>query len=336
MPAWPVEGARLVTVGRFLSPTRADDVLLSFATHGPWNLTILVLTAPHDPITFEARRDWLQARAPRAAVRSVAIAAPAGIPRAAADATWGADGANWSPGADEAVLHAAVGADAVIGLWPGESSLARRIGCPFIPVEVPWGTSTSALVRGAWATHHAVPGPIPDVARVVVMGPESTGKTTLVRDLARHYRTLGLGEYLRAWLDAKGAACEPADLPCVVAGHQASEAAVAPYARRVLFCDTDPLMTAVYSRFYYGTLPQWLDRAASARRGGLYVLLDCDVPWVPDPQRDMPHRRDEILDLCREELETRHLSWVLVRGSWEERFSAACTVVGRLVGGARG
>ena len=123
------------------------------------------------------------------------------------------------------------------------------------------------------------------------MGPESTGKTTLARDLARHYGTVWLPEYLRIWLDAKGAVCEPEDLPKVVAGHQAAEAALARHANRVLFCDTDPLMTAVYSGFYYGHVPAWLDAAASARRADAYLLLDADVPWVPDPHRDMPHRR---------------------------------------------
>ena len=167
--------------------------------------------------------------------------------------------------------------------------------------------------------------------RVVVMGPESTGKTTLAADLARRYDTVWVGEYLRLWLDAKGAACEPGDLPAVVAGQQACEEALARRANRVLFCDTDPLMTAVYSRFYYGTLPAWLDEAASARRADAYLLLDCDVPWVPDPQRDMPHRRHEIRDLCQEELERRGLPWQLIRGSWTERFSAACRVVDELL-----
>ena len=55
----------------------------------------------------------------------------------------------------------------------------------------------------------------------------------------------------------------------------------------------------------------------------MYLLLDCDVPWVPDPQRDMPHRRHEIRDLCREELDRRGLPWRLVDGSWAERLAAA-------------
>jgi NadR type nicotinamide-nucleotide adenylyltransferase len=166
------------------------------------------------------------------------------------------------------------------------------------------------------------------------MGPESTGKTTLASDLARHFGTVWTSEYLRDYLDAKGGACEPDDLPKVVAGHQAAEEAAARTANRVLFCDTDPLMTAVYSRFYYGEVPEWLDDAAGARRADHYLLLDCDVPWVADPQRDTPHRRDEIRDLCIAELERRQLPWTLVRGTWDERFERSREIVETVMRGA--
>jgi nicotinamide riboside kinase len=344
---WPRPSTRAAVVGRFLSGSVDDHVVLSFATalcdHAP-ALTVVVATSPADPTAFEARQRALAELVPAADIVEAPMvrARPTdeGSPRAwegsAAPDPLGPAGVPGAAMPAGVLQYLRQGADALVGRGLDHLRLASRIGLDYIPVDVPPGTPPAtathrpslvdwqALTAEARA-RHARP--------VVIMGPESTGKTTLARDLARHFATAWSGEYLRVWLDAKGAVCEPADLPYVVAGHRASEAALTRHATGVLFCDTDPLMTAVYSRFYYGHLPDWLDEAASARRAAMYLLLDCDVPWVPDPQRDMPHRRDEIRDLCREELERRRLPWTLIRGAWPERVDAARDVVEGLLTG---
>ena len=289
--------------------------MLSFVASWPVDVEVLVLSTPADSIPPDVRCRWLSELGPAARVRSLDIGERAASP-------------------DSTLRAALAGTSLLVGAGLRDVDLARRLGLEYVPVEVPWPIPEGADVPAAPLAHWpALPDPDSShvVRRVVVMGPESTGKTTLARDLARHYGTVWLPEYLRIWLDAKGAVCEPEDLPKVVAGHQASEAALARHANRVLFCDTDPLMTAVYSGFYYGHVPAWLDAAASARRADAYLLLDTDVPWVPDPHRDMPHRRLEIRDRCRAELERRALPWALVSGAWAERFSTACAIVDRLI-----
>jgi nicotinamide riboside kinase len=328
---------RVAVVGRYLPPTTVDEAVLSFAVAmcgDPASLTAIVATRTCDPIDFEARRRLVAELVPTAGIIEASIdqgsgrvekrgPPPDGLPRSLTR---------------EAATRLPGRADALVGPGLEHLALARHLGLDYVPVEVPPGTPPArAASPRSLADWHARPAEwrarlaLP----VVIMGPESTGKTTLARDLARHFDTAWVAEYLRVWLDAKGAVCEPADLPFVVAGHRASEAALSRHASRVLFCDTDPLMTAVYSRFYYGELPAWLDEAASARRAGMYLLLDCDVPWVADPQRDMPHRRAEILDLCRGELDRRGLPWTLIGGSWNQRFESACVVIERVLREAR-
>lgn len=172
---------------------------------------------------------------------------------------------------------------------------------------------------------------MPSPILVVVFGPESTGKTTLAGDLAAHYATTWAPEYLREYLENKGGACTPDDLPRVVAGQRASIARAAAQAHRVVISDTDPLMTLVYSRWYYGEVPAWLAEAVEASAPDLYLLLDVDVPWVPDAQRDEPGRRQELLDACVMALEERHRRYVWIRGSWDDRRRAAVAAIDALL-----
>lgn len=315
----PWLGRRLACVGAFQPPTLADAFVIETALRCSPTVQVLLFTAPGDPIDPLLRATWLQELAPRAGIVPVEVAAGAGPgPRGLVELN------------ELLACSALVRPEAIVGPGLRDRALARALGLAYLPVDVdPLAIAPAGILARPLAHWDALPPAVRAhyLVRVVVMGPESTGKTTLTRDLARAYDTTWTSEYLRIHLDAKGGACEPADLPLVVAGHAATEHVAARVARRVLFCDTDPLMTAVYSRFYYGHVPPWLDEAAGARRAHLTLLLDCDVPWVADPQRDAPHARETILGLCREELERRQLPYVLIRGSWPERLAAARAAV---------
>jgi NadR type nicotinamide-nucleotide adenylyltransferase len=301
----------------------ADQLVIDAALQWSPTVQVLLLTSRGDPLDPLVRMGWLQAMAPAAGIVPVELAHEARDPRG-----------------EVAELHELLASsplvrpDAVVGPGLRDRALAAALGLAYLPVDVSaWSVDPGDVLRRPLAHWKTLPGPVRAhyLKRVVVMGPESTGKTTLARDLATAFGTAWTSEYLRIYLDAKGGICTPEDLPLVVAGHRATEAAAARRAHRVLFCDTDPLMTAVYSRFYYGTLPAWLDEAAGARRADHYLLLDCDVPWVADAQRDAPHAREDILALCREELERRGLPFTVIRGGWDRRVTAARAVVASLL-----
>jgi NadR type nicotinamide-nucleotide adenylyltransferase len=171
------------------------------------------------------------------------------------------------------------------------------------------------------------------VKRVCVFGPESTGKSTLARDLAKQFQTRYVWEYARPLLDPQEGKCYPEDIPRIVRGQFAAEEALAPQANRVLFCDTDTLTTVIWSETLFGHVPPWVREAADARSYDLYLLLDVDVPWVADGQRffEAPQQRRAFFERCRQELETRGRRYVVLRGSWSERFAAACQAVEQLL-----
>jgi len=160
---------------------------------------------------------------------------------------------------------------------------------------------------------------------VCIFGPESTGKSTLAADLAREFRTVHVAEYARGLLDFKGGRCDPEDIPLIVRGQIASEEALARQANRVLFCDTDPLTTSIWSDWLFGDCPNWARQEARRRRYHLTLLMDVDVEWVDDRQRFLrrEEQRQAFFDRCREALEAHGRPYVIIRGSWNERFSRA-------------
>jgi NadR type nicotinamide-nucleotide adenylyltransferase len=168
----------------------------------------------------------------------------------------------------------------------------------------------------------------------VLTGSECTGKTTLAAALAVHYRTVFVPEQSRVYLDAKGAPLGYEDVEAIARAVIAAEAAAAPRADRLLILDTDLLSTVVYSRHYYGDCPPFVEAAARAHRGDLYLLHHPDVPWVPDGlQRDLPDRRDHMHALFKEALEAAGARYADIRGGWEERRDRALRAIGALRAG---
>jgi NadR type nicotinamide-nucleotide adenylyltransferase len=167
---------------------------------------------------------------------------------------------------------------------------------------------------------------------VTVTGSECTGKTTLARALAARFDTVWVPEYVRSYLDAKGAELTCDDVEPIARGQMAAQDEAAGRASRLVVFDTDLLSTVVYSRHYYGDCPAWVEEASRGRLADLYLLLHPDVPWLPDGrQRDRPHDRERIHGLFAQALADRGARFVDVRGPWGEREAMAASVVGGLL-----
>jgi len=166
---------------------------------------------------------------------------------------------------------------------------------------------------------------------VTVTGSESTGKTTLARELARCFDEPCVPEFVRAYLDEKtavsGLPLDASDVEPIARGQIAAQDEGMAKARRVVVLDTDLVSTVVYARHYYGSCPAWIEQEARERRADLYLLCDIDVPWVPDPQRDRAHMRPYMHALFVEALEALGARYVTIRGSWDERRAAAIDAV---------
>ena len=175
-----------------------------------------------------------------------------------------------------------------------------------------------------------------NIIKVVLFGPESTGKTTLSKQLARHYNTVWAPEFAREYLQKKWnnerKTCEADDLIPIAVGQMEIENRLAKKADKVLVCDTDLLETKVYSEEYYGGfVDPLLDEAAIENRYDLYFLTYIDTPWEEDDLRDRPELRREMFNAFESALKKYHRPYILLQGDKETRLKTAIKAIDGII-----
>ncbi|OBQ57253.1 ATP-binding protein [Tamlana sp. s12] len=175
-----------------------------------------------------------------------------------------------------------------------------------------------------------------DVIKVVLFGPESTGKTTLSRQLARYYSSVWVPEYAREYLQNKWnnerKTCEPKDLLPIAEGQMRLENELAQKTNTVLICDTDLLETKVYSEVYYlGSCDPILEKYALENTYDLYFLTYIDTPWEADDLRDKPDQREAMFEAFQNELIKHNKPYVLLKGSKIQRLETAVKHIDKLL-----
>ena len=133
-----------------------------------------------------------------------------------------------------------------------------------------------------------------DSTRVVLTGPECSGKTTLAAALAAHFGAPWVPEAARQFVETSSGSLSAATVEPIARLSTRLEDDVLRGAPPLLFRDTDLVSTVVYARHYYGHCPAWIEHEARARRADLYLLGRPDLPWTPDGVRDRPMQREEL------------------------------------------
>lgn len=302
---------------------KGHEHLINTARAACEQLMILVVSHEGEPIPGWQRYAWVKNTWPELDVRHLVVPAdnrPADQAGLLGQVGVGPDGtctvyygenqaAYWSEHPETS--------GACIPMWPQES--------PFLSSDIRnnpalFQTALSPLVRAFY------------ILRVALVGPESCGKSYLAEALAAHFQTVFVEEYGRTYCEKYGMDLSELDFAHIAGGQLYREDEMAQQANQILFCDTDLMITQVWSEIYFqGRCQSWIMQADHERRYALYLLLAPDIPWVNDGLREYEAQRDWMFDRLKNELEARRLPHVIIRGNYEHRTRQAIEAVAKLL-----
>lgn len=169
--------------------------------------------------------------------------------------------------------------------------------------------------------------------KIVVIGPESTGKSTLCEQLAKHYQTEWCAEYAREYLLTHGSNYQFGDLLAIAKGQLSLEEATAQKVQQqngsLLFIDTDMYVMKVWCEYVFGRCHPFILEEIATRKYDLYLLCDIDLPWVKDELREYPDEqpRRELYRIYKDIMENQSTPWAIIHGNYEERLQKAIAAV---------
>lgn len=172
------------------------------------------------------------------------------------------------------------------------------------------------------------------IIKIALFGPESTGKTTLAKQLANYYETEWVPEFARDYLQEKWEEnqhiCVADDMMPIAYGQVALENKKLASAKKFLFSDTNLMVTKVFSEMYYGFCDPLLNEAALEHDYDLFFLTDIDVPWEKDDIRDSPKGRETVFSVFKQTLIDTHKPFITLSGNKESRLAKAITIIDNL------
>ena len=169
------------------------------------------------------------------------------------------------------------------------------------------------------------------IKKVVVIGPECTGKSELTKFLGDHFKTAHVEEYARAYLNKLIRGYEKSDLTKIAHGQARMEDEWVYDANRVLVCDTNAIVIKVWSEFKFGDCDPDILRIIQERKYDLYLLTYIDVPWEDDPQREHPDKREHFWQIFKNEIEKTGVPCTQITGPREERRTKAVKAIESLL-----
>jgi len=309
---------RGLIIGKFMPPHRGHQFLIETAAKQVDELTIILFTKSTEPIPAQLRVEWLRALAGTHHVIHVTDEHPIDFDNPAIWELW--------VGSIRRVYS--TGPDFVFSSENYGDELAKRLDARHVRVDPERRTvpiSASQIRERPWRFWDFIPECARSyfVQRICILGAESTGKTTLARQLAEHFSTTWSPEFAREYLEKKKTPCTLDDIPLIAREQVTAEDRAARQADRFLFCDTDLLVTSLWSEFYFDKVPAEVAAMERHRCYALYLLTAPDLAWVHDGLRDAPQKREWFHNRFNQELSARGAGFVEIAGHGEARFDNA-------------
>ena len=164
--------------------------------------------------------------------------------------------------------------------------------------------------------------------KIVVTGPESSGKTTLVKDIEANVDLHAVPEYARIYIDQLDKPYVKEDLKKIAIGQIELERSYRDKNDQVLLCDTDLLTIKIWSEYKYGCCESFIIDQLKNNLPDLYLLTSPDIPWEPDPQRENPADRIELFQIYKQEITRLKVPYEIIKGNPIARLDQFLKMIG--------
>lgn len=165
--------------------------------------------------------------------------------------------------------------------------------------------------------------------RIAVTGPESTGKSSMAMQLAKHFGGSFVPEFAREYLTKLNRLYTIDDVETIARKQIQLEDSIS-LNNKLIFCDTDLLVCRIWMEVVFGACPDWLILESQKQRYSHTLLMNIDLAWQPDPLREHPHLREELFNRYRTALIEDHRTFTIISGMNEERFESAKSSINQL------
>ena len=165
------------------------------------------------------------------------------------------------------------------------------------------------------------------INRIALIGPESSGKSTLCKLLAKHFKTQWVPEYAREYIEKLNRPYNSDDILLIAKEQMKIEDKMLLKANKFLFADTELIVAKVWCEDVFGFYPDWMEEKIEERKYNLYLLTKPDLPWENDPVRENPNRRDYFFDLYLNEIRKRKFNYEIISGTGDQRFLNAVNAI---------
>ena len=332
-----------LVLGKFMPPHKGHEMLLSFAYQFVDKLHIIIDNIDDGSygeyyIPGEKRVAWIQKKYPRAEVVYLSSSMPQ-------DPNMTGFWPIWID-----TIYKTVGYR-IDYVFVGETygfQLAQNLGTTFIPIDALHemrhisATELRNNLKDNWDKLASfVKSDF--LLKVAIIGPESTGKTTLTKELANNYQTTYVPEYARLYLEPilneRGISISEASLSDndflhIIKGQQIFEDIQSHHANRILFSDTDPLLTTLWYRWIMkASVSSELTNRALASSYDLYLVTNPDIPWIQDSVRyeEIQLERGAFFEQCINLLEENNRPYHIINGHNENRIHQAQHIIDQLI-----
>jgi len=313
-----------VVIGKFLPPHKGHRFLIETAIQQCSHVVVIICGKPSDPIPGELRLEWLSEMIPTAEVRLIDDRYDENDSR-----VWAENTISWLGRAPDVVFTSENYGEIYAG----------HMKCQHVMVDLERATipcSGTSVRKSPLEMWDYIDPPVRGwyAKRIVIVGAESTGTTTLAQDLAHALDTPWVPEYGREYSlikQAKGESLWNSNEFLDIAHEQTrQENEAARMANRFLVCDTNAFATMLWHRRYLGHRHALLDKYGLHSKADLYLLTGCEIPFVQDGLRDGEHIRHEMHEWFAQALSEQTTPWFLVQGSRSERLAQALMLVKNL------